>query len=145
MACIGCDHVEPLDLDTDMDDCQMTSRTLDIAGTVDYDTFQAGDIELYIDEEFSERCGDTVDSRLIVHPGNRIGAITLAGPGAFETMVTVSYIEGELPPEISVMAVHKPAAVDGQRCEAGQLIFVEPEDIEGLTIRLDPGYCPVLR
>ena len=157
---VGCDHIEPLDADfentgtsTGADDeaeilavrdgCRMTTETLKLGGTIAYAAFQRGDIGLYISEEISKECGETDATQRIILPGYRVGEIVMSSPGRFETTVTVTHIQGEPPPTLSLLAVHNAIEDDWETCEAGQLMAVSPEDNTELEIELSNGYCPI--
>lgn len=157
----GCYEIEPLDADYIDEDnqtetesapdalpesgCQMTTQTFALAGTIEYDEFQGGKIGLYINEEISKECGETEASQRVILPGYRVGQISLASPGTFETTVTVSHIQGEPPPMLSILAIHNKTETidDWEACEAGQVLEVDPENHSSLNIELAIGFCPV--
>ena len=84
------------------------------------------------------------ESRRIINPGYQIGMLKMPTPGRFETTVTMAYVQGEPPPEISIRVVHNQTMNGEAQCKAGQVLHISPQDNTQLIIALDPGYCPVL-
>ena len=128
--------------DSKQSECKMKTADIALAGTVRYPGYRGGKIALFIGEEVSEMCGDSEDTRWLIHPGYEIGEIALDTPGPFETTVTVSHVEGESLPELTIVAVYAPD--NPATCEAGQLSLVAAKDDGTLDIELEPGLCPML-
>jgi hypothetical protein len=113
--------------------CSESKRQVTIAGTVRYDGFAAGSIDLLLAENESTRCGGGQT------PGVQIASATLSGPGTFSLTGTVCWADS--PPRLDLMGY----ARDGTTvpCKAGAYLGLDPASAANVELDLVEGNCPM--